>query len=99
MMSISKSFRCFVGAAILFSLGCETPPSRVTENFGKAYESNNSAMLANPDAGQDPADGVTLFEGVTVENALRQYRREQVKPVSKSLPSSILEQAVSGSSK
>ena len=96
-MSASKSFRCIVGVAIAFSLGCQT--SRVSENFGNSHRTNSQNMLANPDAGQDAGDGVTPFEGVTVENALQKYRREQVKAPSKNMPGSILQQAGSSSSK
>jgi hypothetical protein len=95
-MSLSRSMLCATGLALLFGAGCESP-SPVSEHWGDAYHANNERMVANPDAGEEPADGVTAFEGTTVENALKQYRREQAKPTSYKAPGMILNQGGSKS--
>ena len=97
-MSLSKSILCAAGLALLFGAGCETP-SAVSDHWGEAFHANNERMIANPEAGEQPADGVTAFEGTTVENALKQYRREQSKPASYTAPPMIMNQAGSSSAR
>jgi type IV pilus biogenesis protein CpaD/CtpE len=79
-----------------FSLACETP-SRVDDHFGDAYRANKQRMVANPEAGMEPDDGMTDFEGTTVEGTLERYRREQTRSQKKDLPTSILIQGMPGS--
>ena len=54
-------------------------------------------MIANPEAGTLPDDGVTEIEGATVEGTLDRYRTRQDNKPSTSLPQSILLQGLSSS--
>lgn len=93
-MFVSRFQLIALALALAFSAGCA---SHVEQHFGEAFHANNERMIANPDAGQEVTDGVTAFEGSTVETTLIRYRRAQEKTASKVLPGSLLQQA--GSSK
>jgi hypothetical protein len=82
--------------SLFFTLACETP-SRVDDHFGEAYAANKERMIANPEAGTEPNDGVTDLEGVTVEGTLERYRRQQTQSQGKDFPTSILIQGMPGS--
>jgi type IV pilus biogenesis protein CpaD/CtpE len=81
--------------AALCGVGCA---SNVKKHWGEAYEANTTAMIANPDAGQEPDDGVSDLEGTTVETVMEQYRKEQTQSrAKKNFPTSILIQGMAGS--
>ena len=95
-MFVSRSHLFAAGVTLVFCLGCESP---VEEHYGEAFHANNQRMIADPNAGQEPTDGITAFEGSTVETTLVRYRRQQEKAPSKVLPNSILQQALSSKAK
>jgi hypothetical protein len=72
-------------------LGCA---SNVEKHWGESVASVNEKMIADPEAGKAPDDGVSELEGVTVEGALTRYRKEQVAPAKKNLEKSILSSGV-----
>jgi len=93
------ALKTLIALAALSSLSCLGCASAVQEHWGEAFEANKTAMIANPDAGQEPDDGVTDFEGTTVETVMEQYRKDQTKTRSKkAIPTSILIQGMPGSS-
>jgi len=85
----------FVLASLFFTVACETP-SRVDDHRGEAFAAAKQRMIANPEAGTEPNDGVNDIEGVTVEGSLERYRREQTRSQGKDLPTSILIQGMPG---
>lgn len=95
-MRVSNLLPCMGALVLLFSVGCA---SHVAERMGDAHEANRQSMIANADAGMEPTDGVVEFEGSTVENTMSRYRKTQSKQPSKTLPSSILSQAMSSKAK
>ena len=58
-------------AALLASTACTSP---VDEHFGEAVAANRQAQIANPAAGNEPADPTPGLDGITVERALTEYR-------------------------
>ena len=74
-----------VGLAAL--CGCETNSEK---HFGEAHRAVTAQMIANPDAGKQPADGVSELEGETVENVMTQYRKGQTEVKSDALPSAMI---------
>ena len=98
-MRIFKLFRRILPVSLVsigFSIACQTP-SAVDEHFGEAHAANKTRMIANPEAGVEPDDGVTDLEGVTVEGTLERYRREQRSSQRKVMPTSILLQGMPSS--
>jgi hypothetical protein len=71
----------------LAAFGCA---SNVEKHFGESYHAVTEQMIANPEAGQQPDDGVTVLEGETVENVMEQYRKGQTRTKSQTLPSSMI---------
>jgi predicted metal-dependent hydrolase len=82
--------------SLFFTVACETP-SRVDDHRGEAFAANKKRMIANPEAGMEPNDGVNEIEGVTVEGSLERYRRQQQQTPKQDLPASILIQGMPGS--
>ena len=92
------ALKTLIAIAALSSLSCLGCASAVQEHWGEAFEANKAAMIANPDAGQEPDDGITDFEGTTVETVMEQYRKDQGQPRGqKKFPTSILIQGMPGS--
>jgi len=90
-----RVLKIVIGIAALCCVGCA---SNVVKHWGEAYEANTTAMIANPDAGQEPDDGVMDLEGTTVETVMEQYRKEQTQTRSKkNFPTSVLIQGMAGS--
>jgi len=85
-----------IGALGLMLAGCA---SEVSKHWGEAYLANTSEMIANPEAGYEPDDGMVDFEGGTVETVMERYRKEQTQSRSKQIPTSILIQGMPGSGK
>jgi hypothetical protein len=77
-------------------LGCESTPI-LDKHYGDATRANKERMIANPEAGMEPNDGVIEIEGATVENSLKRYRREQTQAPKRNLPQSILLQGAPSS--
>ena len=73
--------------AALVAFGCA---SNVGKHFGESYHSVTEEMIANPDAGLQPDDGVIELEGETVENVMTRYRKGQTRTMPQALPTSIL---------
>ena len=90
-------FVTIVAALAAAGVGCETT-SHIDETFGLATKTNNEKMIANPEAGTTPDDGVIEIEGATVETSLKRYRTKQTRtPNTTALPRSILSQGASTS--
>lgn len=65
----------FVGLTLLL-FACA--PNTVDQRWGDAYENNRSGMIVNPDApGLEVGEGVVGIDGVTAEQVIEEYRREQ----------------------
>jgi len=75
------------------STACETP-TRVDEHFGDAFRANKQLMVANPEAGKAPSDGINEIEGVTIEGTLERYREAQTQSRDSNFPTSILIQGM-----
>lgn len=85
-----------VAVSALTWAACSSTPI-LDEHHGRALASNTDKMIANPEAGTLPDDGVTEIEGATVEGTLDRYRTRQDNKPSTSLPQSILLQGLSSS--
>ena len=77
-----------LGISVLFAFGCES--NYLEKHFGETFQETTRQMVANPDAGKQPDDGITELEGETVENVMSQYRRGQTIQKSDSMPNSIV---------
>ena len=90
-------FVTIAAALAAAGIGCETT-SHIDETFGLATKTYKEKMIANPEAGTTPDDGVIEIEGTTVEQSLKRYRTKQTRtPTTTALPRSILTQGVSSS--
>ncbi|HEY5658575.1 MAG TPA: hypothetical protein VIY27_12375 [Myxococcota bacterium] len=89
-----RSLTIAIGILSLFAAGCA---SEVSKHWGEAYQQNKAAMIANPEAGTEPDEGVVDFEGGTVETVMERYRKEQTQSRDQKMPTSILIQGMGGS--
>lgn len=61
-------------------LTCACAPNTVEERWGQAYEQNRSGMIVDPVApGLEVGEGVEGTDGVTAEQVIEVYRREQAR--------------------
>ncbi len=76
-----------IAAVSLAAFGCA---SNVEKHFGEAQTEVTQRMIANPEAGNVPDDGIIEFEGETVESVMANYRKAQTKTKSEILPQSMI---------
>jgi len=66
-------------------------PNTVEQRWGEAYENNRTGMIANPDApGLEVGEGVLGIDGVTAEQVIEKYRRDQAETDRSGGPPSII---------
>lgn len=71
-------------AALLAGTACHSP---VSEHWGEVYTANMSQQIANPAAGNQPADPNPGLDGTSVERTLAEHRKpisEKPKPQAQS---------------